>query len=128
MINYVDLLGKKFKYGASGPDAYDCKNLMVELYRRKRIEFPDYDSTASTEEQSAAFAEGLSKFAVKLDAPEEGCLVMFRIIPPYVSHVGMVIDQYRFIHISRGSSVSVERLDSIQWVDKIAGFYRLTNG
>lgn len=128
VVAYIDLLGKRFEYGACGPDAYDCKGLMVELFKRRGISFPHYDSSDSPAVQSERFAEGLSQYAVKIETLEPGCMVMFRIVPPYVSHVGMMIDKLNFIHITRHSRVSVERIDSLQWKNKIAGYYRLNHG
>ena len=123
---YLDLLGKSFEYGGVGPSHYDCKGLVFELYRRERIAFPHYESTDSIEEQHKLFTEGLAKHAIEIDKPESYCLVMFKIRPPYVSHIGVVMkDCQKFIHIMPKSSVSVERLDSPLWINKIAGFYRL---
>ena len=122
---YLDLLGKRFKYGATGPDAYDCKGLMIELFKRIDVKFPDYDSSDESAVQSERFAEGLAKYAIPVSSPETSALVMFCIRPPYVSHVGMMLNTTQFIHITQNSSVTVERIDSLQWQKKIAGFYRL---
>jgi len=122
---YFDLLGKKFDYGAIGPDAYDCKGLMVELFKRMNFKFPHYDSSDEPAVQSERFAEGLAKYTTQISSPETYCLVMFKLYPPYVSHVGMMLNSTQFIHITRNSSVTVERIDSLQWQHKIAGFYRL---
>ena len=122
---YLDLLGKKFEYGATGPDAYDCKGLMIELFKRIGVQFPEYDSSDEPAVQSERFAEGLAKYAIPISNAETFALVMFQIKPPYVSHVGMMLNSVQFIHITQGSSVTVERIDSLQWKRKIAGFYRL---
>jgi cell wall-associated NlpC family hydrolase len=122
---YFDLLGKKFEYGATGPDAYDCKGLMIELFKRINVKFPAYDSSDEPTVQSERFAEGLAKYAIPISVPETCCLVMFKIHPPFISHVGMMLNPTQFIHITQNSSVTVERIDSLQWQRKIAGFYRL---
>jgi cell wall-associated NlpC family hydrolase len=122
---YIDLLGKRFEYGANGPEAYDCKSLIVKLYKRQGIQFPNYNSSDDPAIQSESFAEGLAKYAIKLDKPEAACMVMFQIVSPYVSHVGMMLDEVRFIHITKGTKVSVERIDSLTWERKLKGFYRL---
>mgnify|MGYP001608392197 CR=1 FL=1 len=66
----------------------------------------------------AAAAEWL-----RLDAPEVGCAVVLR-IGPWMSHIGMVLEGGKFIHASKGSGISVARLDDVQWIKRIAGFYR----
>ena len=122
---YLDLLGKEFLYGACGPDAYDCKGLIVELLKREGYTLPAYDSPTDPETQSMRFMERLAIHTEQIDKPEAGCLVMFRIVPRFVSHIGMMLDAYRFIHITKGTRVSVERIDSITWERKVAGFYRM---
>lgn len=122
---YLDLLGKKFEYGAIGPDAYDCKGLMIELFKRIGVQFPAYDSSDEPAVQSERFAEGLAKYAIPISNAETFALIMFKIRPPFISHVGMMLNPVQFIHITQGSSVTVERIDSLQWKRKIAGFYRL---
>lgn len=125
-MQYFDLLGKGFEYGGYGPDYYDCKGLVFELYKRLNIKFPNYHSPKSVIDQHELFQYGLANHAVKLDSVEPHCMVLFKIRPPYSSHIGLVLeDCSRFIHIMPKSSVTVERLDSLLWANKIEGFYRL---
>lgn len=125
IVNYVDLLGKSFKYGACGPDSYDCKGLLMELFKRRGMFFPYYESSPDPAIQSQRFVEGLAQYACPIDKPEAGCLVMFRVVPHCVSHIGMMLDELNFIHITKGTRVSVERIDSLVWQNKIAGYYKV---
>lgn len=125
-MEYIDLLGKRFEYGGTGPDTFDCKGLVFELYKRLNIKFPDYNSPSCVLDQHTLFKYGLEHNTIQIEKPEPYCMVMFRIKPPYVTHMGLVLeDCFRFIHIMPKSSVTVERLDNVLWVNKIAGLYRL---
>ena len=124
---YTDLLNKPFEYGASGPDAYDCKGLVIELYRRLGVDLPAYDSSTEPALQHAMFLERLARHAVPVTTPEPYCLAMFSIQAPFVHHCGLVLPNcYKFIHIMRAVRVCVERLDSPTWAHRLRGFYRLT--
>lgn len=121
---YSDLIGKPFKYFGRGPDAYDCYGLALEIYKRIGRPLPDYTSSESSKIQSELFIEGLAKHTYKVDAPEAFDLVMFQIVPCYVSHIGVFIGKGKFIHVMSKVSVVVEELNSIIWKQKFKGFYR----
>ncbi len=123
-MRYFDLLGKTFRYGGRGPDHYDCYGLVMELYRRQGIDLPEYESFADPRLIDAGLSDGRERWVTGIDQPEPGCMVMFRIHPPYVSHIGVMLDSLRFIHIMHKTSVVVERIDSLLWRDKLAGYYR----
>jgi len=124
-IPYKDLLGKPFQYSSCGPDSFDCKGLMVELCKRKKLVFPNYESSSDPTIQATRFIEGLEKYSTKIDIPEQGDFVMFMLVPPYVTHIGMMMDRTHFIHITKGTSVSIESVTSLIWKNKIAGYYRM---
>jgi len=70
--------------------------------------------------------EALGELFFPLEKPEPGCLVTFMLRPPYTTHVGVVLlDRYRFIHITRQTRVAIERLDIDPWAGKISGFWEL---
>lgn len=124
-MEYLDLLGKGFRYGGRGPDQYDCYGLCMELYRRRGVELPSYISHADPLCIDISLADGRRNYLHNIPAAEPFCLVLFCIAPPFVSHIGIVMeDCQRFIHIMHKSSVSIERLDSDLWENKVAGFYR----
>ena len=124
MLKYDDLLGKRFEYGAEGPDNFDCFNLAREIYKRIGIELPQYAHPSEASLISQVVMEGKQLFE-ELEKPEPYCLALFMVKPPYVTHIGVVLeDSNRFIHIMEKCSVCVERLDSLQWNRKIRGYYR----
>lgn len=121
---YSDLLGKPFAWGGRGPESYDCFGLCKEVFRRKGIELPDYQSNPEFQIIDERLAEGRSKYLLEIDKAENGCIVLFKIKPPFVSHIGVMVNATQFIHITQKSSVSVERVDSLLWANKVHGFYR----
>jgi cell wall-associated NlpC family hydrolase len=120
-----DLLGKRFQYGARGPEAYDCYGLCMEIYRRLGKKLPEFGSAVMPSLIDKMVAEGRAAFT-EIVMPEPCCLVLFKVRPPYVSHIGVVLeDKTRFIHIMRNTSVCIERLDSAEWKRRIAGYLTL---
>jgi len=59
----------------------------------------------------------------RLNEPKPGCIVAFIMRAPFVTHMGIVLDSMRFIHIMHKRSVAIERLDNPVWKKRIAGFY-----
>jgi cell wall-associated NlpC family hydrolase len=53
---------------------------------------------------------------------EPGAIIVFKIFGVPV-HVGIMIDQVRFIHAMPGFNVSIDRIDSAKWNRRIEGFY-----
>lgn len=120
-----DLIGKPYQRDARGPDAYDCAGLLLELCCRRGDPIPCVVSPDSEKECDAAINAAIERGELQqLAVPEPGCVVTFRIIAPFVSHLGMVLEGGRFIHTRKGANVCIERLDSIVWRSRIAGFYR----
>jgi hypothetical protein len=102
----------------------------MEVYRRLDRALPDFGSAVvpSVIDRmiNSALRTPRSALFIELSAPEPWCLVLFKIRPPYVSHIGVVLeDTSRFIHIMRNTSVSIERLDRQEWKRRIAGFLTL---
>ncbi len=93
------------------------------------MECPPYPTPADVS------PEGIAKIVKKemqkyvwLEEPEPYCFVVFAIRPPYVSHIGVVLEDCKsFLHIMRKRRVAREPLDHIIWKKKRIGFYRWEN-
>ena len=121
-----DLLGKKFEIGGRGPDTFDCYGLCLEIAHRLKVNLPEVYTPDSLEMRNEAVLAYKSEYK-KLNKPLPWCGVVFIIKAPFISHMGIVLpDCKRFIHIMTKSKVSIERLNSIVWQRRIAGFYELT--
>lgn len=117
-FDYLDLIGKPYT-----PD-FDCWRLVVEVYRRRGISLPaDFAHATSPAEAHAEYLKGKTRFT-EIMRPEPCCIVTFRAAHPrYVSHVGIMLDTVRFLHVQKKTAACVERIDSPLWQHKIAGFY-----
>lgn len=124
-LSISDLIGIPFADGGRGPDSYDCFGLLEELYRRRGIFLPTEPNPLSLEQKGVAIAASIERGEwVRIKEPEPYCAVAFRMIPPYVTHIGMVLEcRQKFIHTREGTNVAIERLNNIVWRHRIAGFY-----
>ena len=122
-----DLIGQPFRYGGRGPDMYDCYGLCIEIYRRlggKKL--PDYHSTDDIWLIHQQVLQGKEIFS-QIAKPEPYCFVLFELKPPYATHIGIMLDDVRFIHIQMKKFVCIERIDSFLWKSRVKGFYKWTN-
>jgi hypothetical protein len=123
-LNYIDLIDRDFAWGGRGPELYDCYGLLKECYRRVGIELPEFKSYREPNLIQMALNEGKILFE-QIEKAEFPCVVTFFIKPFITSHIGFVLpDNKKFIHIMVKSRVTVERLDSELWKDRITGFFR----
>lgn len=123
-IDYTDLIDKNFAWGGRGPDLYDCYGLVKEMYHRIGTELPEYKSSRDPNLIQMMIIDGMKLFD-KLQSPEPYCIVAFFIRPYITSHIGFVLeDAKRFIHIMINSRVTVERINSDIWKDRVTFFGR----
>lgn len=126
VLDYIDLLGSKFQYGAKGNGYYDCYNLCKEVYRRIGAKLPEFYSPTERDLIDAIIKNEMEDIVEKVDKPEKFAFVGFTLDGKHLTHMGVIIDdEGRFIHILEKSGVSVERLSDDIWKKKIVGFFRL---
>ena len=59
----------------------------------------------------------------RLNAPEEGCLVLLRLSPEvWANHVGICLGGGKFIHAYSATGTCIDRL--ARWRSRIVGFYK----
>ena len=121
---YEDLLGKPFKMGGNSQDSFDCYTLSQEVCKRAGIYLPDKKSIESLEARSISINIGKKEDYIKLKKPEPYCIVTFSLCPPFVNHMGVMLDKHLFIHIMEKRSVTIEKINHKYWMSKIEGFYR----
>jgi cell wall-associated NlpC family hydrolase len=110
IIQYaVSLLGKPYKSGAKGPDAFDCSGLVYYIYKKVNIILP-------------VMTEGLLKagYDVTQDGVLPGDLVFFKIKKSL--HSGIMINKTDFIHSSNSRGVTVDSIESKYWQKSFVGF------
>ena len=104
-------LGSPYRWGATGPNRFDCSGFVWSIYQASGINF---------ERESAR-----SLFAHLQPVPQGeeykfGTLVFFS----GLTHVGVVADEHGFYHASRRHGVMYSEFDEY-WLKRIDGFRRV---
>ncbi len=108
-------LGAPYRYGGTGPDAFDCSGLVYFVHRRMGLEVP---RTAAQQFAAAT--------PVKQKDLRPGDLVFFRLAGRKVSHVGIYTGDDRFVHAPQsGGEVRVASLEEEYFRRRYAGAGRL---
>ncbi|HET9478522.1 MAG TPA: C40 family peptidase [Pyrinomonadaceae bacterium] len=104
-------LGARYRWGATGPDRFDCSGFVWSIFQATGINF----ERVSARHLFARFAQ---------PAPEEqykfGTLVFFS----RLTHVGVVADEHGFYHASRRHGVVYQPFTEY-WLKRIDGFRRV---
>lgn len=122
---YADLMSKPFTPGGRGPVSFDCVGLAVELAARQGRVLPAFVSSEAELHRQLGYEGATLADLPQIAHPVPGCIVLLR-ISGTEHHIGTMIDQYRMIHILRGSHVTIERINSTLWHRKVIGFYSLS--
>lgn len=116
-----DLIGEPFQINGRGNPGYDCYGLLIEVFRRRGIIIPDlvYDDDRAQHAflMATATRSDWRECPVK---PGAGLLFLEDGIP---GHVGVAIDDDRFIHSSLAmGQVSIGRLSRLSGLKLIAAY------
>jgi len=99
-------LGRPYRYGAAGPDAFDCSGFVQYVFGKLGIKLP---RTAATQWSQLE----------PVSSPQAGDLVFFSFSGGRVDHVGIYLGDGRFIHAnSYERRVVVENLEA-PWYRKV---------
>lgn len=109
-------LGVRYRYGASGPDRFDCSGFVHYVFSQVGLDLP-----RRSREQFQLGAR------VKVEDLRPGDLVGFKIRSwRRVTHVGIYLGDGRFIHANRrGGSVRIGRLRQRYYRRRLAGYARI---
>jgi probable lipoprotein NlpC len=125
MLHYEEWLGTPFKVGGTDKQGIDCYNLCKEVSKEVGINLPFMDSPDQPSLIDNLISNAKPLFT-RVEQVEPYCLVTFTVKPPYISHIGIVLeDCNKFLHILNNKrGVAVEKLDNISWQKRIEGFYK----
>lgn len=115
VIRAISLLGAPYRYGGSGPTAFDCSGLVQFIHHELGIEVP---RTAAEQYRAAD--------PIRLDDIEPGDLLFFRISGKRISHVAIYAGSGRFVHAPQtGRPIELRTLDDGYYKPRLAGAGRL---
>ena len=107
-------LGTRYRLGGSTKDGIDCSALMQILYAAA------YGVTLPrTAREQFGFSKRISRAEIR-----EGDLIFFNTIGG-VSHVGMYLQNNKFLHASSGNGVTISDLYDEYWMRKFIGVGRV---
>jgi peptidoglycan endopeptidase LytE len=104
-------LGSPYRWGATGPNRFDCSGFVWAIYQATGINF----ERASARNLFARFEP-----APVEDQYKFGTLVFFIVL----THVGVVADEHGFYHASRRHGVIYSEFNEY-WLKRIDGFRRV---
>jgi cell wall-associated NlpC family hydrolase len=125
-FEYADLIGTPFKYGGRPGESreLDCYGLVIECARRMGQILPERQFAERKEVIAFLMATQMDEWQ-RVD-PEPGAIVLFK-IRNVASHVGVMIDEFNFLHTwERSGGVCRERIED--WEQRVEGYYRYTGG
>ena len=104
----------------------DCWGLVRLVYKQEyRIDLPNFSTNYEAEDAErmsdllAQYKEGWEK----IDAPTEGCIVLFNILG-VESHMGIAVSSTHFLHARDRRDSAIESFESVAWRNRITGFYK----
>ncbi len=104
-------LGTPYRWGATGPDRFDCSGFVWSIFQATGINFERASARTLFSRFAAPPIEEQYKF---------GTLVFFS----GLAHVGVVADEHGFYHASRHHGVIYSKFDDY-WTKRIDGFRRV---
>lgn len=124
MLEYIDLLGKPFKFGGRGPDYYDCAGLMWELSKRLGYTPIDFNHIVESNARNDGLIDYFANYEM-IQSIEQYSIILFNHeCYNMVVHVGMAVDNYQFIHTTSKTNVIVDKLK--EWTCRINSIYKLS--
>ena len=112
------LLGSPYRDGGTTPDGFDCSGFTQWVFAQHGVALP--------RETRAQFGVGV---VVDAGLVASGDLLFFSTVAPGPSHVGIAIDEDRFVHApSARGVVRVERLSTSYWQQHFIGARRIERG
>jgi len=104
-------LGTPYRWGATGPNRYDCSGFVWSIYQATGVNFERVNAANLFARFEPAPVEEQFKF---------GTLVFFS----HLKHVGVVADEHGFYHASRRHGVIYSEFNDY-WLKRIDGFRRV---
>jgi len=111
MTAIEERLGSRYRWGATGPDRFDCSGFVWSIFQATGISFERVSARHLFTRFTAPTTEEQYRF---------GTLVFFS----GLTHVGVVADEHGFYHASRRHGVVYQPFTEY-WLKRIDGFRRV---
>jgi cell wall-associated NlpC family hydrolase len=113
IVQYASgFIGRPYKSGAKGPDAFDCSGFVYFVYKRHEINVP------YTTDELVRTGYQISRETVLC-----GDLVVFTIKRSY--HIGIMMNEREFLHASASKGIAVGNLELPYWRRSFSHFRRV---
>jgi cell wall-associated NlpC family hydrolase len=103
---------------------FGCFALVREALAMRGVEVPDYAQSVTEDEKADALLRHLDEHACRVEAPAPGDVVLLT-IGGRPAHIGVMLDGDEMLHSFEGAGACVERISSVRWRNRIAGFWRV---
>lgn len=105
----ASFMGRPYRSGAKGPDAFDCSGFVYYVFKQSGVVLP-------------ITAEGLLRMGYQIpkNSVQPGDLVFFKISRDL--HIGIMLNAREFIHSSKSRGVTVDDVDSGYWKRNLLSF------
>lgn len=119
--------GVKFRHQGRSRLGVDCIGLAVVTLKAKGYLPEDFADNASYGRvpNTSEFIDTVEKFCAKIDAPENGCLIVFKFPQSKFPSHAAVMDGPYMIHAYERDGRVVRTTYGQPWVRMTYGFYRL---
>jgi cell wall-associated NlpC family hydrolase len=122
-MHYEDLIGRPFKYGARGPQEFDCWGLAKEMLSRQGVAPDKYGWSDEKSAIQHMLLDAANQSCWRECEVQKGAVMLFR-VGRFVSHVGFALNGTQFIHTwERSGGVVVESLYQ-DWHKRLVGCYQ----
>jgi len=122
---YIKIPFKPLGRDFNGCDCYGLVRLI--LLNEFDTELPswdqDYTNTTDKKVLESCISDRYGYFE-KTNDPKAGDIVLMRLCSAFPVHIGLMIDDKKFIHIRQGENVSTGKVNEHKYNRRIAGFYR----
>lgn len=135
--DFKKYLGIPFKTGGRDYAGADCFGLVRIVYSDLGLSIPDYQTPNSADESIKIISAVIDSkennelkqiFSfwkwIRIDRPRPLAIVTFWIRNPnFSSHLGIMIDNDKFLHSRRMTNSCIERLSEAFWRKRVTGFF-----
>ena len=127
MISFDEYIGIPYLKDGNDRNGIDCWRLYVMVCREiMGIELPElrgifFGESLPGLRRAIKAARECKKMFTRVEKPKPFDAVLLRAKP---LHIGTVIDRKRMLHIDEGVNSIIEEFTSLQWKQKVEGFYR----